>query len=322
MNNMNFTIWLTHNCNMECVYCYEKNKDGIDMRFDTAKQICEYIKRILDEKEINTCVIHFHGGEPLLKNALISFFIEQFSLIRNKTFLYTITTNGTIIDADIISNLKKMYEVNVSFDGDDVHQNENRPMKDGSLSSKLLISNICEIIENRIDFNIRMTIAPKNIKRIENDIVYLAKLGVRNIICAIDYWNYRWLLKDLEAYKNMLRIVKEKYNGKICISSIYDNCKSIKGKCFGGINSNVIDCDGSIYPCTVVCGNYTFRIGNIIKGVQDDWQQKIGILNSLKNNKCNSCLEDSMCQARRCILLGYASENLLPNLCLIQQTSK
>ena len=31
------TICVTHSCNLNCVYCYQKHKDSVSMDFDTAK---------------------------------------------------------------------------------------------------------------------------------------------------------------------------------------------------------------------------------------------------------------------------------------------
>lgn len=321
---MNITIWLTHKCNMDCIYCYEKDKDRTELDLEMAKKVYMYISKVLVLNKIQTCVVHFHGGEPLLKNSLITFFITQFSKIKNVKFFYSITTNGTIINESVLANLKQMYDINVSLDGDDEIQNENRPMKDGSISSTILKSNISKIIKNDINFNVRMTITPTNIKKINSNIDFLYNLNVKSIICAIDYWNYRWELKDIINYRNEINKIKEKYgiDKKVHISGIDDSCKFAKGKCLGGINSIVIDCDGSIYPCTVLCGNYTFKIGCILDdGILDDWLGKLNTLNTFSKNKCNTCLENNMCQARRCVLLGYANENILPNLCLIQKTS-
>lgn len=323
MNRMNITIWLTHKCNMNCVYCYEKNKGSENMSMNMARKVCNYIRTILFDKKIKICTIHFHGGEPFLENSLISYFIKKLSEIKNIDFLYSITTNGTIVDEKVLSNLRKMYDVNISLDGEEKNQNENRPMIDGGSSNEILTQNLKKLIDNEIEYNVRMTITPQNIKNMNYNIDYIYSMGVKNIICAIDYWNYHWSLQDIEEYKIEIAKARKKYEIEqdVHISGIQDGCNTQKGTCLGGIKNRVIDCDGSIYPCTVVCGNISFRIGSVEEDVQEDWIRKLNVLNMFCKNKCNDCSQHENCQARRCIFLGFANDNLLPNLCLIQKNS-
>ena len=76
MKTIKITIFLTHNCNMSCVYCYEKSKQNISMDMNTANKTYEYICNIIRTNDIQRCCISFHGGEPFLKSNLIDFFIN------------------------------------------------------------------------------------------------------------------------------------------------------------------------------------------------------------------------------------------------------
>ena len=86
---------LTHQCNLNCEYCYEKHKDCQSMEFEIAKQIIdnEY-KKALDQNS-SLFVISLFGGEPNLKFELIKQ-IEEYltSLDYNIPYVLSITTNG------------------------------------------------------------------------------------------------------------------------------------------------------------------------------------------------------------------------------------
>lgn len=321
MDKLSITIWLTHRCNMRCVYCYEKNKDAAHMSMDTAKVVYSYIYKTLSDNKVKKCFISFHGGEPFLENSLITYFLEKFSIIKEVDFIYSVTTNGTLLNDDALHNLMKFNEVNISIDGNQKFQKLNRPMINGEDSSVLLRKNIDHIINNNIKFNARMTVVPSGIDVLEENIDYIYNLGVKSIICAIDYWNYRWINPMLEKYLLHVSKCKEKYlfDDNFKIYDIMASTYSMKGKCAGGIYNRIIDCDGSLYPCTVVCGKSEYRIGNIYNGINTDWNLRLESYNSCIDNKCMNCNNSNKCAARRCIFMKKISSNLFDNLCTIQK---
>jgi len=64
------TLVITHQCNLNCLYCYEKHKDNSSMSVDTAKEIIsrEFLSAgnsdAIDEIEFD-----FLGGEPFILNS-------------------------------------------------------------------------------------------------------------------------------------------------------------------------------------------------------------------------------------------------------------
>ena len=58
---------LTHQCNLKCVYCYEKNKDSKRvMTIDTMKEIITNSFDAYKDK-YDEIVFDFMGGEPILE---------------------------------------------------------------------------------------------------------------------------------------------------------------------------------------------------------------------------------------------------------------
>lgn len=92
---------LTCRCNLKCLMCYTDC-------FNTPEKIrqeltCEEIRRILDELEDAGCLeLCFTGGEPFCRPD----FLELYAYARQKGFLITIFTNGTLITPRIADFLK------------------------------------------------------------------------------------------------------------------------------------------------------------------------------------------------------------------------
>ena len=59
------TLCLTHNCNLNCIYCYQKHDTQKHMSFETAKKCIDWIFSNISE-EYDGVELDFSGGEPLL----------------------------------------------------------------------------------------------------------------------------------------------------------------------------------------------------------------------------------------------------------------
>jgi len=105
---------LTCRCNLKCVMCYTDP-------FNTPEQIrqelsYEEVVRILDEIHQEGCLeLTFTGGEPFARRD----FLDIYTYAKNKGFLLTIFTNGTLITPRIADHLKAYPPsmIEVSFHG-------------------------------------------------------------------------------------------------------------------------------------------------------------------------------------------------------------
>lgn len=120
-----FTIHITRMCNMDCSYCYERDKISGHL---TNEELAKNIDSIFEREEVTPELkleIEFLGGEPLLNIGGLQFCCNY---IKTKYSEYTIcklflTTNGAIYSDEIAKMLKdnKMFIV-VSIDGNkDMH---------------------------------------------------------------------------------------------------------------------------------------------------------------------------------------------------------
>ena len=116
------------NCNLNCVYCYEKDK--INIEFDVDDTIF-MLRQMLCIKTEHGTKIKFHGGEPFLSFQKIKVICERLWEEQFPEFYrFHITTNGTLIHGDIQDWLYKNRDkiiLKLSLDGDKASNDINRP---------------------------------------------------------------------------------------------------------------------------------------------------------------------------------------------------
>jgi uncharacterized protein len=112
----------TYQCNLRCRYCYEAEA------LETQKpELAGWPEAVLEFLAAQTALPHtpgatlaFFGGEPLLAAHACRIVAEQaHALLQERQQIYyaTLTTNGTILNADVREFLKHVNSVQVTLDG-------------------------------------------------------------------------------------------------------------------------------------------------------------------------------------------------------------
>ena len=174
-NKIHFSpsICVTHNCNLNCIYCYQKHDKNSKMTFNTAKKVIDWIFQNVPE---NRCGIEINiiGGEPLLEFELIKQMVDYTKSINPKEpYLYYATTNGTLLTEDLKTWFVKNREyfwLGISLDGDRETHNHNR-------------SNSFDRID--LDFfrnnwkgqSVKMTLSDYSLRNLAHDIKFIHSLG-------------------------------------------------------------------------------------------------------------------------------------------------
>jgi len=195
---------VSHVCNMSCAYCfagrgeYGSNEDRDSNEFDSAGSgnniklmSLETGKRAIDFLFENSgnrknLDVDFFGGEPLLNWEVVKGIVRYAREIErggDKKFRFTLTTNGLLIDDDVISfTNNQMHNVVLSLDGrPEVHDAmRKRPNGDGSYSA--VIDKITKLVEARRGkgYYIRGTFTRENPDFV-NDIMHIADLGFKEL---------------------------------------------------------------------------------------------------------------------------------------------
>ena len=172
-----YVVHITKECNMDCKYCYEKDKTSI-YKWEEIQYLLDNI--IKYNKDFN---LEFLGGEPVLRHDYIIKTVEYLK-DKNINTNFMITTNGTLLPQDLIDYLKvnKNITWHASMDGNTV-ANFLRITKDGYNSHDLVIQNHKKL-EQEIGIDrigIHMITHPFNIAYFRDSIEHLYENGIRSI---------------------------------------------------------------------------------------------------------------------------------------------
>ena len=258
------TLCITHNCNLNCVYCYQKH-DKSEMSIETAKKCIDKIFSNIPH-DYDDIEISFIGGEPLLKFDIIKEIFEYTNIkYNNYKYIFFASTNGTILTNEMrewFTKRKEKFVLGLSFDGIPAVQNFNR-------SNSFDMIDINYFINNWPKQGVKMTLSEYSLKYLSKSIIYLHSLGIKNIIGVNLFegdfdWNNEEFIKILfPQLKELVNFYVENdelhlnqmFNKKIEVLSLD---KRIKQKYCGiGSGVNFFDVDGTIRPCAF-CTPMTF----------------------------------------------------------------
>lgn len=249
-----FTIIPTLECNFNCWYCYENHVLG-KMNNDTLEAIYNAICKIIKHSQVNTIVIDWFGGEPLICfNDIIYPFSKKIKLLCAETgnnFINQITTNGYLIDEDIISKFIEIDLKNfqITLDGDENNHNKSRFSNSDKSTYTKIVSNIEKICEqiDAVNMTVRINYLPDS-SFIE--IVKSFKTSVRNKIQIQPQiiWQYKnninendkFIQEQLELFANEGYSIKNAFMPNFLSVSCYtDNMLQF-----------AINWDGQLFKCT------------------------------------------------------------------------
>ncbi len=116
-------LHVAHTCNLNCAYCFASqgkyHGERALMSFETGKQALEFL--IAHSGARRNLEVDFFGGEPLMNWQVVKDLV-RYARARerevNKRFRFTLTTNGMLIDDDVIDFAnREMHNVVLSLDG-------------------------------------------------------------------------------------------------------------------------------------------------------------------------------------------------------------
>ncbi|MEG0664663.1 MAG: 4Fe-4S cluster-binding domain-containing protein, partial [Clostridia bacterium] len=103
---------VAHDCNLRCEYCFASTGDFGEGRkllsFETGKKAIDFL--IKNSANRHNLELDFFGGEPLMNFKVVKQIVEyarEQEKIYNKNFRFTLTTNGLLLNEEIIEYLNK-----------------------------------------------------------------------------------------------------------------------------------------------------------------------------------------------------------------------
>jgi uncharacterized protein len=174
------TLNVTNDCNLECSYCFERDKNGKKMRAEDAVAIFEkcYSNFHTHNPNLPKFATSFFGGEPLMNFEAIKAVVE-YSKSKGYNVGFGLTTNLTLLTDEMID----FFEENevfllISIDGMKEVHDRNR-----CNSYDIVVENIKKLVDREMTYQLeaRMTIHPEDIHTMYKGMRELIDLGLNNV---------------------------------------------------------------------------------------------------------------------------------------------
>lgn len=316
-DNMSYVILLTYACNLKCPYCYEGAGEAYTKTMDeeTMNRVIKYIQKSKETYHYSSLDIGLYGGEPLLcKKSCIKVLdaLGNWSRDNNIKFTTNFTTNGTLLDEDIMEYMDKYRStVQITLDGPkDIHDTK-RVYKDGRGTYDLIIENLKKLKRCKgIYTSVRIHLAMDNLDRIPELFLELDREGLSNsdnfyryiapitatteFSCSYD----RNTIHKKDSVAIHTNLWKELWDKGIDIGVLPKRNFPV----YCGLTTNsswAIDPYGDVYKCLEWCGHKEHKVFSITEeGEQGEVSPKLYEIinrNPLHMEECRDCIYLPMC---------------------------
>ncbi len=312
-------LHVAHTCNLNCSYCFASQGkyqgDRAVMSFEVGKQAFDFL--IANSGARRNLEVDFFGGEPLMNWDVVKQLVAYARSIEkehNKNFRFTLTTNGLLIDDEVIDFLnKEMSNVVLSLDGRKEVHDLFRKDYAGNGSYDRIIPKFKRLVESRggKNYYMRGTFTHNNVDFTE-DIFHMADLGftelsMEPVVCAPDdpcALTDEDLPKLCEQYEILAKeMIKRKKEGRpftfyhYMIDLKNGPCiyKRITG-CGSGTEYMAVTPWGELFPCHQFVGDPKYSLGNIWDGVKNkECQDEFRSCNAYAREECRDCWAKLYC---------------------------
>ena len=312
-------LHIAHDCNLACRYCFAEEGEYHGRRalmsYETGKQALDFL--IANSGNRRNLEVDFFGGEPLMNwqvvKDLVKYGREQ-EKIHNKNFRFTLTTNGVLLNDEIMEFAnKEMANVVLSIDGRKEVHDYMRPFRKGKGSYDLIVPKFQKFAESRNQekYYVRGTFTHNNLD-FSKDVLHLADLGFKQIsvepVVSLPEEPYAIKEEDIpvicaEYDKLAAEMVKRHREGNdfnffhFMIDLTGGPCvyKRLSG-CGSGTEYLAVTPWGDLYPCHQFVGEEGFLLGNVFEGIKNtDLVDEFKCCNVYAKEKCRNCFARFYC---------------------------
>lgn len=313
-------LHIAHDCNLACKYCfadegeYHGQKREL-MSLEVGKKAIDFL--IENSGNRVNLEVDFFGGEPLMNFDVVKEIVaygRSKEKAYNKNFRFTLTTNGVLINDDVIEFCnKEISNVVLSLDGRKCIHDSMRPTRNGRGSYDIIVPKFKEFVEKRGDksYYVRGTFTRHNLDFTE-DFKLMADLGFKEIsiepVVAADGLEYAIREEDIDTickeYDKLALDIIERHkmgkpvtffhymmdlNGGPCVYKRLSGCGS-------GTEYLAVTPTGELYPCHQFVGIDDFAMGNVFDGIKrDDIVDEFKLCNVYAKDKCRDCFARFYC---------------------------
>ena len=312
-------LHVAHTCNLNCSYCFASqgkyHGERAIMSYEVGKQALDFL--IAHSGTRHNLEVDFFGGEPLMNFDVVKQLVAYARSIEKehgKNFRFTLTTNGMLIDDDVIDFAnREMHNVVLSLDGRKEVHDRFRVDHAGRGSWERIVPKFQKLVSARggRGYYMRGTFTHANPDFL-NDIKQMLDLGftelsMEPVVCAPD--DPSALTKDdlevvFDQYEQLAALMLERidegrpftfYHYMIDLAGGPCIYKRISG-CGSGTEYMAVTPWGDLYPCHQFVGEEKFKLGNVWDGVTaPDVQEQFAACNVYTKPECADCWAKLYC---------------------------
>ena len=312
-------LHIAHDCNLACRYCFAEEGEyhgrRAIMSYEVGKKALDFL--VANSGNRTNLEVDFFGGEPLMNWEVVKQLVAYGRSLEeehHKKFRFTITTNGVLLNDEILEFVnKEMGNMVLSIDGRKEVHDRMRPHRGGQGSYDEIVPKFKKAAESRgqMNYYVRGTYTHYNTD-FAKDVLHLADLGFKQIsvepVVAPEIEDYAIREEDLpqllaqydELAEEMIKRRKEgngfnffhfmiDLEGGPCVAKRLSGCGS-------GTEYLAVTPWGDLYPCHQFVGNEDFLMGNVDEGVlRTDIRDEFKQCNVYAKEKCKDCFAKFYC---------------------------
>ena len=306
-------LHVAHTCNLNCAYCFASqgkyHGERAVMSFEVGKQALDFL--VANSGTRTNLEVDFFGGEPLMNFDVVKRLVAYARSIEgaaHKRFRFTLTTNGMLIDDDVIDFCnREMHNVVLSLDGRKEIHDALRVDYAGNGSWDRIVPKFQRLVKARggKGYYMRGTFTHRNPDFLKDIKVMLdlgfTELSMEPVVCPPDdpaALTEEDLAIVMRQYEELAELMRERrregrpftfYHYMIDLTGGPCIYKRISG-CGSGTEYMAVTPWGDLYPCHQFVGEDRFRLGDIWHGLDNPAvQQEFRDCNVYAREACRDC---------------------------------
>lgn len=312
-------LHVAHTCNLNCAYCFASqgkyHGDRAIMSFEVGKRALDFL--IEHSAGRRNLEVDFFGGEPLMNFEVVKRLVA-YARSREKecgkNFRFTLTTNGMLIDDDVIDFAnREMSNVVLSLDGRKEIHDRYRVDYAGNGSWERIVPRFQKLVEARGNKNYYMRgtfthANPDFLKDIQEMLrLGFTELSMEPVVCAPgdpSALTAEDMPVVMEQYEKLAELMLRRhregrpftfYHYMIDLEGGPCIYKRISG-CGSGTEYMAVTPWGDLYPCHQFVGEERFKLGNVFEGVTNrEVQEEFAACNVYTRPECADCWAKLYC---------------------------
>ena len=306
-------LHIAHTCNLNCAYCFASqgkyHGERAVMSYDVGRQALDFL--IANSGSRRNLEVDFFGGEPLMNFQVVKdlvAYVRSIEKEKGKNFRFTLTTNGILVDDDVIEWAnRECSNVVLSLDGRKEIHDRFRVDYAGNGSWEKIVPKFQKFVEARgnRDYYMRGTFTHANPDFLEDIRTMLdlgfTELSMEPVVCAPgdpSELTEADLAIVMDQYEQLAELMLRRdregkpftfYHYMIDLSGGPCIYKRISG-CGSGTEYMAVTPWGDLYPCHQFVGEERFRLGNIREGVTNtEIRSEFAACNVYAHKECRDC---------------------------------